>query len=484
MIDSTPTPITRSQARAAVEPESPEGQQSAEEGKAADVLASGQGASAAAGPVTTAPETPSFSAASFPAAASSPEPRPASLTASPELRTLPELRALPDQITLSKQHASPELQAPADLPAQSGAPASARAMARRRRLDTPWRYEFAQLVRQLTGTSQPGGPPLGHHDIQHRIQQLLRFSSPPQLRFPPGEISHCQTLASEDPLQPLRHQIGVNFVGLVGPSGALPVAYTERLYQLREHHRETASGQFFDIFQHRLTSLFFSAMTRASAADLAARRTPAFTRLSRALAALPAVSDAHAASGVPAVSGVAPAAGNNASCDTGPHPDALLFYAGSRRLRPLPPVVLESLVASYFRVPVRVHCLQGAWLSLPRETLCGLGQARLDGSSPLGERCWDPQAGLRLSIGPLSRRQFLSFLPDQAGYRALQQLVASCLPALVECRLELLIDSAELPPALLGNAGCAAAGLGRLGWSQRLPGRPGLERFPLPLHGG
>jgi len=134
------------------------------------------------------------------------------------------------------------------------------------------RFRFFQAVRllALSDTTETSKSP---------IPASLRFASPMSLSFPASDISDVVPLrphqragknevgidardeipaesnADEDPAL----EMTVNFMGLTGPSGVLPVSYTELLIDQRNQYRDTTGHAFLDMFTHRAVSLFYRA---------------------------------------------------------------------------------------------------------------------------------------------------------------------------------------------------------------------------------
>ncbi len=81
---------------------------------------------------------------------------------------------------------------------------------------SPYSYEFFQAVRLLErmgGGAPPGG-------FTHPSREVVRFSAHQSMAFPASEIQSLQRRETGPPL------MVVNFMGLTGPQGTLPLAYT------------------------------------------------------------------------------------------------------------------------------------------------------------------------------------------------------------------------------------------------------------------
>ena len=112
----------------------------------------------------------------------------------------------------------------------------------------PWNFEFFQMVRLLERLGN--GKPVGRFD--NPAEEAARFLSNPALEFPPSEI---HSLDWPDRGQP---RLTVNIMGLTGLLGVLPLPYTEWIND-RIRAKDHTLQAFFDLFHHRLLSLFYQA---------------------------------------------------------------------------------------------------------------------------------------------------------------------------------------------------------------------------------
>lgn len=223
----------------------------------------------------------------------------------------------------------------------------------RRLRERPTEFEFFQAVR-LLGRLSPGRAPVG--GFAHPGDELVRFAAAGSAAFPASQIQALE------PAEGAPARMTVNFMGLTGPLGVLPLVYT-LLAAERGRAHDGALGDFLDIFNHRLVSLFYAAWERYRFP--VAHERDGDDRLTRHLADLVGL-------GTEGVRGRLPV------------PDeSLLPYAGLLASGPRSAVGLRQLLADYFAVPVEVEQFVGGWYPLAEETRCLVGRDR-DDSSRLG----------------------------------------------------------------------------------------------------
>ena len=308
----------------------------------------------------------------------------------------------------------------------------------------PYSFEFFQAV-QLLQQLHPERGRVGRYG--NPDDEAVHFGVTPATAFPASEI---QALETEDGRPP---RLVVNFFGLTGPQGVLPLEYSE-LVADRVRQRDHSLRDFLDLFNHRLISLFFRAWARTHAHG----------------SNLPAGDDAlhdHlldlAGLGTPGL-----------AKQLGLPSRALPFYVGLLAMPTRPAVALELLLEDYFDVPVDVEQFVGGWYTIDEASQCALGDestasSQLGVGAVAGDEIWDLQARARVRIGPLSRAQYDTFLPTGRAYEELRALTRFFTGEQVDIEVQLILARDEVPPVRLGTDTPAAT---PLGWSTWLRSRP------------
>ena len=146
----------------------------------------------------------------------------------------------------------------------------------------------------------------------------------------------------------------VNFMGLHGPQGVLPRAYCE-LVNERIRARDTTLRDFFDLFNHRMISLFYQAWEKYRFDDSvrARRARPVFAPRAGAVGA------GHAGLAEPA------GCARTIRC---------FSTAGCSRMHSRSATALRQVLWDYFDVPVEIEQFVGAWYPVDEESQCSLGE--------------------------------------------------------------------------------------------------------------
>jgi type VI secretion system protein ImpH len=308
-------------------------------------------------------------------------------------------------------------------------------------VNEPWAFEFFQAVRVLMAHS-PQRTAIG--EFGDPTQEAVRFSANPEVGFPAGEIQAFDPVAKPPKLT-------VNFMGLTGPLGVMPLMYAELVAE-RARSRDTALRDFLDIFNHRMISLFYKAWEKN-------RFTIAYEQgrsdgLTRHLLDVLGL-------GTEGLRGRLPL-----------NDETLLYYAGALAPHTRPAAALEGLIADHFGVPVEVEQFVGGWYRLEETAYCVLGdedEAGTLGAAVVGDEVWDAQARVRLRIGPLTRRQYDDLLPTGSGWHTLLALAKFFVGDQLDVDVRLVLARDEVQPCALGQAEDTALPLGWTTWLGTAP---------------
>lgn len=316
-----------------------------------------------------------------------------------------------------------------------------------------YRFEFFQAVRLLERLN-PDRSPVGHHAPPE--DEVVRFRNHVSLGFPPSEI--WDVGAPPAPETPA--SMVVTFMGLTGAMGALPPHYTSVLLEPGARRQVAALRDFFDLFNHRLLSLFYRAWEKY-------RFPVAFERggddlFSQYLLCLVGM-------GLPSLK------------QRLRIPDQILvYYAGLLAQRPRAAVALEGILQDYFNVPVEIEQFTGAWFLMNADALTRIGadgqNHQLGVSASLWERVWDPQARFRVKLGPLTWQQFQDFLPGSEAYKHLVELTRFFVGEEYSFDIKPTLKAADVPWCALGQPRTS-----HLGWAMWLKTDPFTEDTTQPV---
>jgi type VI secretion system protein ImpH len=326
------------------------------------------------------------------------------------------------------------------------------------------RFDFFQAIRLLALSQKKG-------NRTSSLPESLRFGSPLTLAFPASEILQVENLrgnygsasnashvtpsteATADPEHNVPAMlVTVGFMGMTGPSGVLPTAYTELLMDRRNFHRDTAAHHFLDIFTHRAVTLFYQAWHKHR--FYIAHESQDSNDFSRSLLDFVGVGLEHLQHGLMKTNGGIPDV-------------FLIHYSGLLSQKPLSASNIAALVRGYFRVEATLKQFIGQWILVPNkeQTRLSMQSNTLGQSAFVGQRIWDRQTKIRIELGPLTHQQFHDLLPGNPGAIALQELVKFSIGHSLSCDVALVLKSTEIPvPKLSVRSGQSAPMLGYNLW--------------------
>ena len=331
-------------------------------------------------------------------------------------------------------------------------------------------FEFFQAVRMLERIL-PERAPVGL--FVPPSSEVVRFTASTGMGFPASEIQAIE-IPEAGPVR-----MTINFMGLTGPSGSLPTYYTE-LVRERMRAKDHGIAAFFDLFNHRIVSLFFQAWLKYRFNISYERAAYEGDRLlSAAREEEEAIEDEVVVTSEQKVRdrfshhlldliglGTKGLQNRLPIAD-----DSLLYFSGLLSLETRSAAALRNLLIDYFDVPVEIEQFVGAWYPLTEDTQCGFEHGetiseQLGVGAVLGDEVWDQQSGVRLKLGPLTLRQYLDFLPNGSAHQPLRALTRFFAGNETDFDVQLILKHEEVPQCELGADNEIGPQLGWLSWAK------------------
>jgi type VI secretion system protein ImpH len=293
-------------------------------------------------------------------------------------------------------------------------------------------FEFFQAVALLQRLRFKDREAVGQ--FSNPEDEVVHFRVNNTLAFPASQIQSLQDQKHGPP------NMKVNFMGLTGPNGVLPYAYTEMILE-RLRAKDPAMESFLDIFNHRMISFFYRAWEKYRFPATYYRGDDVFTHHLLDLIGL----------GTPGL------ANRQSVPDT-----SLLHYAALVGAQARSAEALEEILNGYFEIPVEVEQFAGAWYRLdPSE--------RLGDGVVVGDEIWDQQSRVGIRIGPLSLEQYASFLPGGSAHEPLKALVKFFSNDELDFAVTLVLQREDVPKCEVGGEDAAAPRLGWVSWLKSAP---------------
>jgi type VI secretion system protein ImpH len=305
------------------------------------------------------------------------------------------------------------------------------------------RFGFFQAV-QLLHRLLPGTTPVGELGPPHL--EPVRFRHDPQLIFHSSDVTRVAFTQARD--GSLRAEMTTAFLGLVGASSPLATVFSEEVLRA-DGPEQAALVAFYDLFHHRLVSLFYRAWKkyrfhagfRLDGSDTFSHRMLAFVGVDLA--------------------GAVPTRGLS--------PFELLSLAPLLSMRTRPArtlqIILERLLG-VSSVTVSQFALRRVTVRDDERCLLGRQNNVLGQSFAMGRTVPDCSGRFRLTVGPVPYSTFEALMPGGRLHARLRDVVFQFTPAHLEPELELLLDSEHAPRFQLGAERGA-----RLGVTTHLPVR-------------
>lgn len=347
-----------------------------------------------------------------------------------------------------------------------------------------YRYSFFQAVRlvDLMFAAEPQQR-TGHGNTP--FAEPLRFRTRASLAFPASELyalgfdpedaqqfdphsKQPRNLAWQEPRLPL--EMTLNFFGLFGPKGVLPLHYAELVHR-RIRLGDSAMRDFFDMLSHRLVAFFYRAWAKHHPAvgyewseqrrnqqpegESAARGlVDDFTRYVLSLIGL----------GQPTLQG-------RMAVDD----ESFMYYAGLLAELRRPALSLAGLVRDYFELnPSQVRITQFVPQVLPlppsEQSQVGDWNCELGISTVLGDEALLEGSKFEIVLGPFFLVLFRRFLPMQEqhntgdGFRRLVQLTRFFVGPEFDFDIRLVLKKESAYQCGIGSSADTGAIVGVAAW--------------------
>lgn len=263
----------------------------------------------------------------------------------------------------------------------------------------PWTYDFHSALRAIE-CAFPDRPAFGH--ANRPSEEPVRIGQDPSLAFAPAPISSFRSPNGERP-----GRLRVAFLGLFGPQGPLPLHLTEHAQSRLRGVGDRTFAAFVDLFHHRMLTFFHRAW--AASQPTVGQDRPETNPFAQYIGSLCGL-------------------GMESLLGRDPLSDHAKLQFVSRLMSPARNAEgLESIIQTYFGLPVKLEEFVGDWLEIPAENRWRLGYSSdvsaLGRTSVVGKRVYERAQKFRVVLGPLSRRDFQSMLPGTRRLETLAHLV-------------------------------------------------------------
>lgn len=284
-------------------------------------------------------------------------------------------------------------------------------------------------------------------------QEPIALKSLPAINFPATEV------ATISPGENGKPNAVVTFLGLFGPSGALPQHYTQTIID-RIRAKDTTMSDFLDIFNHRWLSLYYRGWEKnflpaSFETAQANKKEDAVTQLLWCLVGL---------------------GGQSLRGRVSFSESILLHYSGHASASRPTAESLRAVLSDAYGLPLQVKQYQGQWLHLQPSDQSQIGPAplgsilnnRLGLDTIAGTRVWNVENRFRVVVGPVRYARFLELLPGGSTLKPFLEVIRTLVGPQFDFDVQVLLDRRDVPGTVLGQNQNPS----RLGWNTWLGNWP------------
>lgn len=281
---------------------------------------------------------------------------------------------------------------------------------------TPTAYEFIQATRLLRH--------MPHSSINQYWANDFKFQTSLNLDFPVTEI---ESLTIENNYVQMTNLM----MGIIGIQGALPYTYTHKIKQSRRQQRQETLS-FLSLFNHKLTAQYVDAsLTYCLPIRYEIEKENDYLDILHAL------------------NGYVRTQQDQSEID-----DYFAEFSGLMQGQNNTAYALKTILNCIFKIDFKIKQWVKEKFTLEdaqRTTLGSVNAHLLGRNTVCGESIWQIDGKIEIQIGPLSKKDYLSFLPKQQMSEKLKKILATwCSPTtMVDVRL--LLKKEEIQPLCLNE---------------------------------
>lgn len=304
-------------------------------------------------------------------------------------------------------------------------------------LSKPYEFEFHQAIK-IIEAFRLNTEKIGEGTFSGK--EAVKINSRVFLDWPPSDV-YSVLFPDDDFSIP---QLNINFFGIAGAQGPLPIRYTELIME-RVRKRDCTFRDFLDIFNHRLVSVLHRIRKKhwLGLSD----SVPEKTQVGRCLFSFCGL-------------GIDRLHDRMSVSDR-----SILSYSGLFWQKPASSSGLQAILGSYFNTLVNIEQLKGKWRCLEKDQVTRIGKIgtfnSLAKGSMLGTKVWDQEGHIVIKIGPLNFNLFCDFLKNGKAYKPLCDITKFYIGKVMDFSFNLVVLAKDVKKTKLD-------GKSFLGWTSWL----------------
>jgi type VI secretion system protein ImpH len=251
----------------------------------------------------------------------------------------------------------------------------------------------------------------------------VRFKQKATFSFQSSDLSH---ISKDKDLT----EIYVNFLGLLGPDGPLPLALTEYIFNRSKHFEDKTLTNFLDMFHHRMISFYYRAWADSQLTVNADR--PDSDNFRKYLSSLIGINDIH-----------------SSDKETEELSEIKIYNSAHYIKKEFSSDDLVSVLKSYIKLPLKVIQFAGAYFNIPKPQRFLLNNTdkdeKLGKNILIGNRYYSRKDKIQVVLGPLNYNEYKIFLPESKGFNQLKSIIKGLIPANLLFDIQLILKNSEVP---------------------------------------